>query len=130
MKAHEYLCHIRFSDVDVYGHVNNVKYFEYYQEARVAFLTDLHEQEDCSLAVVVARMDVDYRRPILFRPEPYVVRSNVTRVGRSSLTLAADVLDGEQVLSRSEAVLVAFDPAARHSRPWTDRERAVLGSAV
>jgi acyl-CoA thioester hydrolase len=28
---HEYTCHVRFSDVDVYGHVNNVKYFEYYQ---------------------------------------------------------------------------------------------------
>ena len=38
MSRHTYECHVRFSDVDVYGHVNNVKYFEYYQEARIAFL--------------------------------------------------------------------------------------------
>ena len=30
-----YPVHVRFSDVDVYGHVNNVKYFEYFQEARI-----------------------------------------------------------------------------------------------
>ncbi len=121
MTGHEYLCHVRFSDVDVFGHVNNVKYFEYYQEARVAFLTRLPPHDGVAPTLVVARMDVDYRRPILFRSEPYVVRSIVTRVGRSSLTLTADVLDGEQALSRSEAVLVAFDRATRRSRPWTDR---------
>ena len=31
-----YPVHVRFSDVDVYGHVNNVKYFEYFQEARIS----------------------------------------------------------------------------------------------
>ena len=41
MSRHVYECHVRFSDVDVYGHVNNVKYFEYFQEARIAFLMSL-----------------------------------------------------------------------------------------
>ena len=41
MSRHVYDCHVRFSDVDVYGHVNNVKYFEYYQEARIAFILSL-----------------------------------------------------------------------------------------
>ena len=34
-KVGHYPVHVRFSDVDVYGHVNNVKYFEYFQEARL-----------------------------------------------------------------------------------------------
>ena len=33
-----YPLHVRFSDVDVYGHVNNVKYFEYFQEARIPLI--------------------------------------------------------------------------------------------
>ena len=33
-----YPIHVRFSDVDVYGHVNNVKYFEYLQEARISMI--------------------------------------------------------------------------------------------
>ena len=32
---------VRFSDVDAYRHVNNVKYFEYFQEARIAMITRL-----------------------------------------------------------------------------------------
>ncbi len=43
MSRHVYDCNVRFSDVDVYGHVNNVKYFEYYQEARIAFIRSLDE---------------------------------------------------------------------------------------
>src|SRR4029079_16549085 len=30
-RTSHYPIHVRFSDVDVYGHVNNVKYFEYLQ---------------------------------------------------------------------------------------------------
>ena len=39
--ACRYPVHVRFSDVDVYGHVNNVKYFEYFQEARISLFADL-----------------------------------------------------------------------------------------
>ena len=85
-------CHVRFSDVDVYGHVNNVKYFEYYQEARIAFILSLDgaafDPSRLPMRQVVARIDVDYRRPILFRPEPYAVETWVTRIGTSSYDLA------------------------------------------
>ncbi len=35
-RATTYELRVRFSDVDVYRHVNNVKYVEYLQEARIA----------------------------------------------------------------------------------------------
>ena len=69
-----YPVHVRFSDVDVYGHVNNVKYFEYFQEARIRYLAPaarrLARGRDAP-PLVVAQTDVDYKVPILFRPEPY-----------------------------------------------------------
>ena len=127
MNAHEYTCHVRFSDVDVYGHVNNVKYFEYFQEARLVFLRGLREGVgEHGFDIVLAQMDVDYKRPILFRPEPYVVRTRVTRVGTSSFGLDSEILDGEQLLSRARAVLVTFDLARNRSRPLSDRERTQL----
>ena len=101
MSRHTYDCHVRFSDVDVYGHVNNVKYFEYFQEARLASCLAGPPTDGSAptSSVVVARVDVDYKRPILFRPEPYAVGTWVTRVGSSSFTLAAEIKDGETVLS-------------------------------
>ena len=101
MSRHVYDCHVRFSDVDVYGHVNNVKYFEYFQEARIAFLMSLGDPlldpgADPTMRQVVARIDVDYKRPILFRPEPYDVETWVTRIGTSSYDLACRIVDGER----------------------------------
>ena len=132
MSRHHYDCRVRFSDVDVYGHVNNVKYFEYYQEARLGFLTSLGQegQEVPGLHLVVARIDVDYKRPILFRSDPYVVETWVTRVGGSSFDLTAEIKDGDQVLSRAEAVLVIFDLDTHSPRPLTEQERTRLGAGA
>ncbi len=128
---HRYDCRVRFSDVDIYGHVNNVKYFEYYQEARLAYLTSLgRDADERQLGVVVAKVDVDYKRPILFRTEPYVIDTWITRVGNSSFGLAAEIRDGDQVLSKAEAVLVTFDLGTQRARPLSDRERARLLAAL
>ncbi|MGN6129652.1 MAG: acyl-CoA thioesterase [Nocardioidaceae bacterium] len=127
MSRHEYSCHVRFSDVDVYGHVNNVKYFEYYQEARLAFLDSLGRgPRDFRQGLVVARLDVDYKRPILFRPEPYVVQTWVTRIGTASFDLACEIRDDDRLLSRARAVMVAFDLEAQRSRPLSPPERERL----
>jgi acyl-CoA thioester hydrolase len=128
-RRHVYPCTVRFSDVDAYRHVNNVKYFEYYQEARIALMTMLGSSEagpGSTLGVVVAQIDVDYRRPIFFREEPYAVETWVARVGRSSFTIDGQVLDRDQVLSRSRVVLVGFDAERQASRQLTDAERQAL----
>ena len=131
MSRHTYACHIRFSDVDIYQHVNNVKYFEYYQEARLAFMTSLgRETVEPGLSLVVARIAVDYKRPILWRGEPYPVETWVTGVGGSSFGLAAEIKDDGQVLSRAEVTMVTFDLDTQRSRPLTDQERARLQTAV
>ena len=130
-RRHRYDCRVRFSDVDVYGHVNNVKYFEYYQEARLSFLSSLHAGEDgWGFGLVVARLDVDYKRPILFRTEPYLVETWVTRLGDSSFGLAAEIKDGDTVLSRAESVMGTCDLETQRSRPLTEKERERLSSVV
>jgi acyl-CoA thioester hydrolase len=131
--VHRYECHIRFSDVDVYGHVNNVKYFEYFQEARIAFLRQRVALLDPSSTErqVVARIDVDYKRPMLFRAEPYEVLTWVTGIGTSSYRLAARIVDEQgTVYSTADVRLVAFDSATQRSRPLADHERAFLHASL
>jgi acyl-CoA thioester hydrolase len=125
-QRHTYDCAIRFSDVDAYRHVNNVKYFEYMQEARIDLLR-LQERPsgEQELGVVVVAVDVEYNRPILLRQDPYPVDTWVEGVGRSSLTLASEVSDGQDVLARARAVVVGFDPATSRAQalPGWLRER-------
>ena len=125
-----YPVHVRFSDVDVYGHTNNVKYFEYFQESRIRLFGRLWDGvgEDERPPVVVAQTDVDYAVPILFRPEPYDTWSRVAEVGSTSMTIEAEICDGDTVLSRARVVVVFVDPAtaARRRRPRTTASGSLL----
>lgn len=129
--AGHYPLQVRFSDVDVYRHVNNVKYFEYFQESRVRLLDELARAsgEDQRPSVVVVQTDVDYRRPILLRAEPYDVWSKITRVGDRSFTVESEIADGETVLARARVTLVLFDTATGRSIEPSHRLRRALEDA-
>lgn len=120
-RSRHYPLHVRFSDVDLYRHVNNVKYFEYFQEARIRLMADLVRGSGVDMAsIVVAQTDVDYLRPILLRPRPYDVWSRVSRLGTRSMTIEAEICDAEAepssaVLARSRVTVVFWDPATQRS---------------
>ena len=122
---------VRFSDVDVYGHVNNVLYFEYLQEARIQLTAGLWRGLD-PISLVVAQTDVDYRVPILFRPEPYAAWSWASRVGQRSATIESLILDGETVLAKARVAIVFFDPRTERSvappEPYLEGLRSLLVS--
>lgn len=121
-EAHHYPLHVRFSDLDVYGHVNNVKYVEYFQEARIVQMERWVRELSAGGAtgierpgVVVASTVVDYVGPLHYRPEPYDVWTWPVAVGRRSLTLQAEVTDQGETLSRARVVLVFIDAGTQRS---------------
>lgn len=140
--ASAYDVHVRFSDVDPNQHVNNVKYFEFFQEARVRLITRLtgvHFDDQggerrspfgSGMGLVVGRTDVDYREPLVLRPETYTLRAWVERVGRSSFVIQGAVVEDGRVLSRGRTVMVVVDQATGRSTPIPDGDRAVLDAAV
>ncbi len=91
-QGHHYPLAVRWSDLDSYGHVNNVKYYDYVQEARIAVMTETLGWSGDELWVIV-RQDLEYLRPIDFRTEPYEVVTVVSEVGNRSFKLAAEILD-------------------------------------
>jgi len=123
---HVYPLRVRWSDVDAYRHVNNVKYIEYFQEARIRYMMRLHQDGDTFGSIVVARTDVDYRRPILFRMTPYAVHSWVSHVGKASFVIAAEIRDGDEVLASSRVVVVGFDRETQRAARLTPDHHARL----
>ncbi|TIC80719.1 thioesterase family protein [Nocardioides sp. GY 10127] len=121
--------HVRFSDVDVYGHVNNVKYVEYLQESRIVVLSRLWGGDLASAGdaqVVVARLDVDYRVPLLHRGHTYDAWSWVSRVGRTSVVVETEFTDGDVVCARARCVLVFFDTETQASTVPSPEQLAPL----
>lgn len=127
-----YPVHVRFSDVDVYGHVNNVKYFEYLQEARIRLLVDRGRELGDGYHFVVAQSDVDYRRPLLFRREPYDLRTWVAHLGRTSVVFESVIRDGDhegaEVLARARVVGVCLDSATGRPAPVPGHLRELAGA--
>ncbi len=134
--AFHYAAAVRFSDVDAYRHVNNVKFVEYFQEARVQLVFGLArsieeqsgESDDPAFAVVVGAVDIDYRAPMFLREEPYDVRVWVASTGRSSFVVEGEIRDGEAVLSACRVVMVRVDPHAQRPVPLGDGEKQLLMS--
>jgi acyl-CoA thioester hydrolase len=89
---HRFPLAVRWSDLDSYGHVNNVKYFDYLQEARIAVIAEAVGWTAEETWVIV-RQDLEYRRPMDFRTEPYEVGTVVYEIGNRSFKLAAELRD-------------------------------------
>ena len=80
---------VRFSETDMFGHVNNTVPFTYFEEVRMDFLksTGLMEQwENSDGMPVVADMQCDYLQQVYFN-EPLFVYIKVAKIGTSSMDL-------------------------------------------
>jgi acyl-CoA thioester hydrolase len=73
---HTYECALRWADMDLLGHVNNVTYLDYLAEARRAALAG-----SAAAHAVVTAHTVEFEAPLVFRREPVLVDSELTEDG-------------------------------------------------
>ena len=89
-----YRCQLRWADFDAYRHVNNVRFLELFQDARIDFANAmLPDPQRLEAATVVARQEIDYLVPLHYRPGTVDVPIWVTRIGGSSATVAFEIVD-------------------------------------
>ena len=117
---------IRWSDVDAYGHVSHIAIVALAEHARSRWLDAVLEASD-TWDYAIARLEIDYRSPLVFADRVAHVELVAERVGTSSVTLRETVSapDGRAVAD-IRCVAVAWDAASARSRPLTDRERFKL----
>jgi acyl-CoA thioester hydrolase len=127
-RRHIHEFHVRFGDIDALGHVNNCRYLTYLEDARVSmFLTDpVREGRAALRGLVVARHEIDYRRPLLFGPDPLRVETWVTEIRPASFALAYEVRDDEHVYATASSVMVAYNVDEARARRITPDEAAFL----
>lgn len=85
--AHRCEIQMRYGDVDAMGHVNNARYAEYLEVARMAMSRELDLGEADALSVL-ARLELDYVSEVRLG-ETLVVESLVERIGRTSWTVVS-----------------------------------------
>jgi len=123
-----YPCPVRWSDMDVYGHVNNARMLTLYEEARVAMmftgaraygLTSLEE------GVVIARHEIDYLRPV---DHGSAVRIDMwlEEIRPSRFVVGYELFADDSVAGRARSVCVPFDLASGRPRRLSDAKREFL----
>jgi acyl-CoA thioester hydrolase len=127
---------VRWSDVDQLGHVNNIAFLRFLQEARVEMLFDEAGQRagsELARGVVVHRHEISYRAALDLRPEPIRVETWVRGINAASFELGYEVVDGaadgdeRTVYAVATSTLVPFDLAGGHPRRVSRADRAILG---
>ncbi|WP_406837313.1 acyl-CoA thioesterase [Streptomyces sp. AHU1] len=123
---HTYRCPLRWADMDAYGHVNNVVFLRYLEEARIDFL--FRPEKDFKQGSVVARHEIDYKRQLVHRHAPVDIELWVTQIRAASFTIAYEVKDPDQVYVTASTVIVPFDFEQQRPRRITAEERDFLES--
>lgn len=121
----------RFSDIDALGHINNVVYLDYLQEARVHAMWAAKVVEGIGFSHVVVRNEIDYRRPLVLHEEPLIVEIWVSEIGRTSYTFSYRILDENgQLASEAKSVMVAIDIETGAPMRVSDELREALSTLL
>jgi acyl-CoA thioester hydrolase len=121
----------RWMDNDVYGHVNNVVYYSFFDTAVNGLLMDagvldIHHGEVIGLVV---ETQCNYFAPIAF-PQPVAAGVRVAHFGRSSVRYEIGLFAGDtpECAAAGHFVHVYVDRAARRPVPLPEPLKTVLRS--
>ena len=101
---------VRFSDLDVLGHVNNSVYLSYFEMARVHYFGQLlgYDWDWRTNGAVLVKNEVEYIQPILLKHQPLIFVS-VDEIGTKSYTLSYEIKVEDHIYTRGKSKLVCFD---------------------
>jgi|SRR5579883_122552 acyl-CoA thioester hydrolase len=121
----------RWSDNDVYGHLNNVVYYSLFDTAVNALLVEAGLLDPAASPVVglVVDSNCSFFSSLAF-PDPIEIGVTVEEIGRSSVRylLAAFKAGGEKAAAQGRYTHVYVDRATQKPTPIPDRHRRLMES--
>lgn len=116
----------RFSDLDPLGHVNNVAYHDYLQEARMGLIGELDAVVNDDYAQIVVSQEIRHVKPLGYSRDPVVIEASVAEMARTSYSIAYRILDeqGDVAAEATTRLAVVDATTGRPMRmPESLRER-------
>lgn len=146
MSTYDVTVPLRWSDQDPYRHVNHAKVVTLLEDARAALLFDAavaHGVSAFEAGLLVAKVQVAYRRPISWDPRGVRARMWCEQVRAASFTVGYELLlptgtassddgaddaawDAAKPAVVADTQLVPYDLAAERPRRLTPEERSFL----
>jgi acyl-CoA thioester hydrolase len=125
---------VRWTDQDVFQHVNHAVTVTLLEEARIQLVFDAAVEDGVAgfaAGVVVTGLSVDYKRQISYRSRRLRVAMTVDDMRAAAFRIRYVMNDGPEegdaVAVTAETRLAMFDLAAQRPRRLTAEERGFLG---
>lgn len=106
---------IRFSDTDMLGHVNNSTFGKFFESGRVDVIHDNGVRKTPEgTFFVLAHLGIDFIAEMNW-PGDVAIGTNVTKIGRSSVTMHQAIFVDEICVGRANSVIVLMSDKTRRS---------------
>jgi len=105
---------VNWGDMDALGHVNHSKFATWMETARMSYFSEvgmMEIYENSNIGPILARIEADYKFPIVF-PDVVNVRTSVSRIGNSSFDMKYQISSlnrGGEVAATGKVVGVLVD---------------------
>ena len=121
---------VLWGDLDALGHVNNTRFFRWFEEARIALFerVEIAHRDQPGVGPILARTECDFLAPVTF-PDTVTVGAGVSRLGRTSFTMEYAVdMSGGTPAARGSGVVVMLDYAEGRPVPLPPDLAEALGA--
>ena len=128
---------IRFTDVDIQGHVNHTAIVEWIAHTRVQLIDEKVNQYDHTiwknnikdegpeLDHVLVNLDVNFHKEI-FYPGTVEVRGKILNVGNKSVTTEFFIYNGDEVVAEAQCINVFFRISDKKSVDIPDKLKEMM----
>lgn len=119
---------IRFNDIDLFGHLNNAIYVQFFDMGKLAYFKQFMggKFEDEPTVPVVASLNCNFYAPA-YIDDRLEVLTGIAQISNSSLVLHQRIVDSNGgVKCTAVTVMVNVDARTHKSTPVSDRWRRVI----
>lgn len=122
---------VRFSDLDVLGHVNNTIYLSYFEMARVHYFKELLgvDWDWKKAGFVLAKNEIEYFKSVLLTDDPSII-VYAEQIGSKSFTLGYELVVNGIIYTRGKSVQVCFNATTQESILIPDKMRLALEQLI
>lgn len=121
---------VAWGDMDAYGHVNNVVYFRYFEQARIAYLDRigwLRLKEEHGLGPIVAATSARYRKPLVY-PDRIAIGAKVVDIFDDRLRFLYRLVSErhQAIAAEGDVLVVSYDYHRHQKTPIPQTIRAAV----
>lgn len=127
ISVHEKIVTVAWGDMDALGHVNNSRYFDYFQEARIEWLQSCDLDMTQTTGPVVIHVACTFLKPVVY-PAQLTLKSSIHSLGQTSMMMDHELYQANVLMAHGVSKIVWVDYSLNKSIPLPLKIREIYST--